>query len=343
MADASAAFLDSLFQKMMIDQEWSVRRPNGFTWWGYRLAQHVEVDPPVSHHGVETSTVRVWTDVVRDIDPSSDPTEVLGAFNMQQTMGAYVWNQDAGTISECCTAFVAEDNVGHIANLMTMAATLQNASAHTRAHTLAEICGGIPNTSGHPEHGERPTMDDLLNVPEQVIIPAGQQPSKFAGPAMENLLDFLTRNGIVGNTSQTALNCAVPFADPDTAAAMFAAALSGSDDGPPMSRIELLADVSHPGVGNGLLVLMWLPVSDERETIRRVANALNRSEAAGESLTPLLGAWCPAPTDKEGRRLAYCSFIPNLFARHGVIGDQILYLRNRSAYAAEWFAAHLAG
>lgn len=46
MTDIGLQMLDSLVDQMMIDEEWSVRRERGFTWWSYRLAQHVEVSPP---------------------------------------------------------------------------------------------------------------------------------------------------------------------------------------------------------------------------------------------------------------------------------------------------------
>jgi hypothetical protein len=50
-----------------------------------------------------------------------------------------------------------------------------------------------------------------------------------------------------------------------------------------------------------------------------------------------LGAWCLDPTSKDQPRPAFCSFIPNLIARDGMLENQVLYQRNRSAYAAAWF------
>ena len=47
MPDVGLRLLDSLYEQMMIDDQWALRRERGFTWWAYRLAQHVEVGPPV--------------------------------------------------------------------------------------------------------------------------------------------------------------------------------------------------------------------------------------------------------------------------------------------------------
>lgn len=337
MNHVGIAIRDSIYQKMMIDEQWSIRRPDGFTWWGYRLAQHVEIDTPEWDDSGDICAVRIWTDVAKDVDAASDPARIIGAFNMHQTLSAYVWDEWAGTITERCTAFVHKDNFGDIANLLAMAAVLQNSSAHTRAHTIAEMCGAVPDSTDHPSSGQRPEMDDLLHVPERLVVPEGRKPSRFAGPPIKMLLDFLTYQGIPGRTSETELNCVVPFADPQTAMAMTAPVMDGRGEGPPMSHVQILTDVAHPGVGNGALVLMSIPVSEAPEKVNEIANNLNTLESDWDSRVPLLGAWCPDPTSKDQTRLAFCSFIPNLVARDGMLENQVFYQRNRSAYTAYWF------
>ncbi|MBT6446529.1 MAG: hypothetical protein HOK58_16265, partial [Acidimicrobiaceae bacterium] len=44
--DAGLRAVEMLFEQMMIDEEWATRRPRGFTWWAYRLAQHIEAGEP---------------------------------------------------------------------------------------------------------------------------------------------------------------------------------------------------------------------------------------------------------------------------------------------------------
>lgn len=336
MTDVGIAILDGIYQKMMIDEQWSIRRPDGFTWWAYRLAQHVEIDTPDWDDSGDICAVRIWTDVAKDVDPTSDAARIIGGFNMHQTLSAYVWDEWAGTITERCTAYVHKDNFAAIANLLATAAVLQNSSAHTRAHTIAKMCGGVPDSTDHPSSGHRSEMDDLLNVPERLVVPEGRKPSRFAGPSMKQIQDFLVRQMIPGRVSDAELNCMVPFTDPKTAAAMMAAVMDGSGEGPPMSRVQILTDVAHPGVGNGALILMSLPALPEPEKINDWANRLNARESDGDSGVPLLGAWCLDPTSKDQPRLAFCSFIPNLIARNGMLESQVLYQRDRSAYASYW-------
>ncbi|AEF34618.1 hypothetical protein JDM601_0618 [Mycolicibacter sinensis] len=156
MNDVGIAILDSIYQKMMIGEQWSIHRPGGSIRWGYRLAQHVEIDTPAWDDRDSICTVRIWTDVAKDVDATSDPARIIDTFNMHQTLSAYVWDEWAGTITERCTALVHKDNFDGIANLLAMAAVLQNASAHTRARTIAQMCGGVPDATHHPSVPKMP-------------------------------------------------------------------------------------------------------------------------------------------------------------------------------------------
>lgn len=44
--DVGLEALDRIFDMLQIDEEWSVRRQRGFTWWSYRLAQHIDATEP---------------------------------------------------------------------------------------------------------------------------------------------------------------------------------------------------------------------------------------------------------------------------------------------------------
>jgi len=62
--DPGIVAVDSLFRDLMVDKEWSTRRDRGFTWWGYRLAQHVAASPRFQGpDGATASRLNVWTDL----------------------------------------------------------------------------------------------------------------------------------------------------------------------------------------------------------------------------------------------------------------------------------------
>lgn len=58
---------------------------------------------------------------------------------------------------------------------------------------------------------------------------------------------------------------------------------------------------------------MRLPVATAPERVALQANDLNRAEAQGDTLTMLLGAWCPDPNSDT--TLAYRSLVPNALPR----------------------------
>jgi hypothetical protein len=58
----------------------------------------------------DVCSARIWTEVVRDVDPATNPARVLGVVNAQATLNALVWDSAAATITEHCTATVHEEN-----------------------------------------------------------------------------------------------------------------------------------------------------------------------------------------------------------------------------------------
>ena len=213
--DVGTWMVDNLYQQLMIDEQWAVRRDRGFTWWGYRLPQHVEVALPEHDRGLDLCVVRIWTEVVRHVDVDSHPAAVLAQLNNQTTLSALVWDPQTATISDCCTVTVHQDNANWMNKILATAAALQNTAAHSRAHPLARACGGEPAQSEHPGSGLRPEMDDILNVAAEVIAPMGREPSRFAGDFCTEIEPFLVEHAgnkrWFGTVDATGATAEVPF------------------------------------------------------------------------------------------------------------------------------------
>lgn len=47
MDDVGTQILDAIYDQLKVEDEWALRRQRGFTWWSYRIAQHIDVSPPV--------------------------------------------------------------------------------------------------------------------------------------------------------------------------------------------------------------------------------------------------------------------------------------------------------
>lgn len=333
MTDVGLRVLDSLYEQLMIDEKWSIRRERGFTWWSYRLAQHVEVGEPVESQGLVVCVIRIWTEMVREVDPATNPATILGPFNAQTTLNATVWNMEAATISECCTAVIHDEIFGWMSKILATAAILQNASATNRARGFAEMCGGIPAASNHPSTGQRPNMDDILGVP-QVVVEEGRQPSRFTGAKMDGVGRFLVDMNFFGSADATGLTCEVPFFRNAPAALLSAE----RGDTLQTSLVQVLTDVSHPEAGNGVLMIMRLPLSPDPEAVGLLANQLNLVEAQGGSMAHMLGSWCPDPADPNGKTVAFCCFVPNMLARWVRVDNLVLNASIHSKFAAAYLS-----
>lgn len=326
MTDIGLRLLDSLYKQLMIDDEWAVRRERGFTWWSYRLAQHVEVSRPQWSIDRDVCSVRIWTEVVREVDASSEPALLLGAVNAYADLNALVWNPVEATITECCTAKVHDEIFPWMSKVLATAAVTQNTAAHSRAHQLAEMTGGIPAASDHPLNGQRPEMDDMLNLPEDVIVKEGAAPSRFGGEAWAAVDKYLNEVGYFGSVDETELTCEVPF----TGAAPAIAVSEAKDL--QTSLVQLFTGVPHPEEGNGLLGFMQLPVSADPDRVAEQANRLNLIESTGEPATNLLGAWCSKPNSPT--TIAFCQFVPNLLANLLRVENVVVYMASHSSFAA---------
>ena len=331
MIDVGLRLLDSLYEQMMIDDEWAVRRERGFTWWAFRLAQHVEVGPPVWSEDRFICSVRIWTEVVRDVEPAADPAGALAAINPSATLNALVWDPSTGTVNECCTATVHDEIFGWLSKVLSTAAVLQNTSAHSRAHQLAQAVGGVPAASNHPSGRTRKAMDDLLNVPEQVVAAEGAKPSQFIGSHFQRVEPFLRQMNFFGTADSDGLTCEVPFTGNTPAIALTAGQPAQT------SLVRMFTDAPHPYAGNGLLCLLQLPHRADPDKVATRANTLNLLESKGDTGTLLLGAWCPDPSSET--TLTFCSFVPNLLFRSVLVENLVSYMASHSRFAVGHLAS----
>ena len=317
----------------MIDDEWAVRRPRGFTWWSYRLAQHVEAVEPHWDDGVEISKIRVWTDVATGVDASRDPATWVAMTNAQQTLSALTWDPAQRIVSECCTAIVHEDNVGWVSKLLATAAVLQNTGAHSRARAVAEMLGAEPAVSAHPVSGERPEPDDILGVPQHVFAPAGEGTSAFVGALTQDLQAFLPQFNLLGFSDANGFTCELPFSGSMPVVATVGLAPPGAEhEKPETALLRIFPDIPHPQLGHGALLIMQLPVKFAKERVASAVNQLNLLEATGDVLTSLLGAWCPDVSNHAGDGVAFNAFLPSILAEPNLLENAILIQARRSRF-----------
>jgi hypothetical protein len=345
--DPGLVAVDLLYKQMMIDEAWSVRTDRGFIWWAYRLAQHVEASEPfIAPDGATACQVRIWTDIGADVTDAAKVPAIMAIANMSETMNAVVWDGTEHTISECCTSTVYADTVDSWLKVLSTAAVLQNCAAHSRAHGIVEALDARIAESNHPVSGQRPAMDDVLNVPAQLIAPEGTGASKFAGRYMEQIAASdspIATYFALSNGNADGFTGEIPYSGNRSVAELAATDVHVPAE---TALLQVITDQPHPQLGSGALITLKLPVTipeDSKESAAETANALNFLEAAskdtiqfangGSDRTTLLGAWCVDPTNGRGDSLAFVSFIPSILARAGLLENLCIYNAVRTSWA----------
>lgn len=323
--------VDALYQGAQMDDQWAVRSDRGYTWWPGDFAQHVHLGPVRSTPSGNECTLTVWTDLVTDVDPDTNPAKVLGLVNMRElAVNAVVWDQESATIKMFCSLSLNEGNTGSAARLIGLPSMLQNSMALALSERLASQCGGSRAVSSHPNTGSHADPDDL-RLFSTMVIGAGQEPSVFsrteAGKLlgqsrkswMSGLPTIAERLGCRGSGNDMAFTAEVPFASSDHPAC-----------------VEVFTTQPHPVWGNGAWVVLQLPLAPGTDEAFVLANALNAQEFdwAPPGLSTL-GAWSPDFLEADMDGLAFSTFVPNKLAGSGMLENLFIYAALRARFAAD--------
>ena len=203
--------------------------------------------------------------------------------NRLAALSAYVGDTATATVRLHAAVTITTENWPMARALALHAAALQVADAHAEAGELARVFGARVHATAHPERGRRPTPDEMLGVVE-VYQQRGQQPAPYTIEDIASLVHLEPRPWVLAANEPTRLVADLAFAE-----------------GQP-SRLELDASSTHPALGSGLQLRLWLPLEPDAA----IAQRLNANEAAQPDAHHL-GAWCLDPD----RGLGYASFIPS--------------------------------
>ena len=321
-----------LARDLLVDDEWIVWHDAGFTWWAYLLAQNVMLDGPFeATDGALGYTLRIWTDVVRDVKDEAVALDLLASANMYQTLSALVWHPQDRCIREMMSVLVYEDTAEDWAPRLALGAVLQNAAAVARSAELAEAVGGTIAVSSHPDSGVRQKPDEVLAASTATAIPDGMARSKFAGEILNGLVQFNPAPWLVANGDGSGFTAEFECMSAVTGAE----AGTGPDPSAPgTSLLQVFTDQPHPDIGSGALVVLRLLLDIPDDEVPSVTNFLNSSEI-DETRVPAIGAWCRNPFSDGG--VAHVIFLPSVLARHGILEN----IANYTAVRSRWVAAVL--
>jgi hypothetical protein len=174
-----------------------------------------------------------------------------------------------------------------------------------------------------------------------MIVPAGEEPSKFVGAQCSGIEGFLVELAETkwwyGNADAEGATVEVPFTGHRPATFQDR---SSADARLETALVQVFTDIPHPEFGNGALLVTRLPVSPGAHQAVRLANDLNLAESVGgHDVPPLFGAWAPDPFSNEDDGLAFVSFLPNFLAMGGILNNWTVYQATRAQFARRFLDA----
>ena len=317
----------AIFQRLQIDDEWSVWDANGFTWWGHRFAQRVWTDDGRESHGVRVYRVSAETEFVETGGTEPDLT-FLKVWLTGAILTGLVHDPRSGTIRSRLAAVVHQETVAWVSELLSHATLLQVAEIEMMGEALAGALGLTPARSAHPTAGARATLDDIFAAVNDAIVPAGQLPS------------FWARNPREFTGAVALLNGAPHFRARQGVAMAGEAGLSaeigvGTNPGPAIrggqsALIQVEADERHPWLGSGARFTLTMPFRPPATNPALACMTLNRIEHDQGGDARGLGSWCVSPVNGM---LSHVAFLPNLLYKPGLVVQLAMSVGLRAIWA----------
>lgn len=163
----------------------------------------------------------------------------------------------------------------------------------------------------------------MLGVEGESFIPEGKQHSRWAGTGeFEQIIENWGRTeSTFGNADETGLTIEASF---------------GADS----CLLSLYTDQPHPRLGNGLLMVVKLPILWEQNEANAQANDLNFWEARNwtNARVPFVGNWSSSEVSEDMYCVTYTSFIPNILYQSGLAENIALWGLSRARCVREtWY------
>jgi hypothetical protein len=316
MSDIGLQIINDLARSLITGRRWLRTVERGFRWWPGPLAQTCWAEPCFEDKGLSIARIHIRTDFLADVPLEAALLTQLGLLMRDAGMSGLLHDPSRpGRFQLAASVYVHEQTRPWLTQVISLVVACQAAEAHVMADELADILGGRADHSDHPSAGPRPTLDPLTEVLEQKVAPDGRRPSRFRGGDMQEALCWLRQTPFLSNGDTESFVSEFPF-------------------GHQTALLRVDATTSNPRVGNGLMMLLTLPVGETDPDDPRGARSaleLNCRELTEDTHAHFLGSWCPT---EEG--LCFVTFFPNTFA--AISPGSVATLVQGSMFRARWAA-----
>ncbi len=309
MYDLAPELFNRLDVVLRPDARWRLRDERSLTWWPCALRQRIQALEPADDRGVPATRLIAVTPLARDLADVQHALLMAASANQAATLSAVMVDVADASVGLALAASVRPKARVWLLPLLADAVALQVAvAANASIDEMAAGFGGRPDVAPHPEAGQRTGAHQILEMVERAQrdgLTTVRMPESDFRRSVGDLLDL----GIPAAADGTRLEVGV-----------MAPALGGD------ARV-VIECATHPGFGNGLLVLVETPLGVAPADGPAIANELNRAELVDRTGGLAFGAWTPAAVgDVAG--LARVMFLPNLLLPRAPEADRRARLVN---------------
>ncbi|TGD72182.1 hypothetical protein E4634_16070 [Mangrovimicrobium sediminis] len=332
--DIGYQFVRELAAFWAITDDRAVWYSDGFDWWPGSHRLSVRVSEGIEIDGNTNFKVTLRTELLESVHSENDQLPSILRVIMNGAPSYTVDHLDSDCraamgvgpgerpIALVSTVYIREDNLAWTPRFIAGTGILQAYDAQRLAVAMAEQLGVKPAVSG-PNGPPLATVDESLFAIEHHFVPAGQEPSRWAGSGeFEEIAERLPEDQFFVNADKTGLSLELAF---------------GSDT----ALIELHTSQPHPVLGHGLLTTLKLPFEVDGEySLEPCFYA--QMEVMNDAPLPLLGSWTIWERGESRWVMAYSSFIPNIIHQPNLALNQALWMIGRARWVKDKFFPEMA-
>jgi len=325
--------LDYIQRVLGIDREWSVRAERRLDWWPHTYRQTIVAESVIEHQGFIVTPFTCRTEILESMPESTRLYEALSQINQFASLASLTYDPDTKTVASTSRLYV---HIGStwLAQFLQAAAGVQLHQSEQLGPFWEQQLGGRFIRSAHPTSGLREKPDEITNVVESLLAPAGALDSPFQG--LMDAVDSLPHPWSTLERSKDRLAAEIPFRDSVPLEERTA-------KGEPVTTavLKVTTDETHPELGRGLAVMLVLPLPAKEGVDYMATNSLNLLEAGGaialqawkaglaNLMAPYLGSWLGQDV------LQYRTFVPALLAQSRDAGWRTQMIHTFMLYATE--------
>jgi hypothetical protein len=213
------------------------------------------------------------------------------------------------------SAYVYDDTVEWISGFLARMSIMQPINAEILSRGEKLVGSGTPALVNG---SIRPTVNGVLNIHRDLLIPEGKEPSRWTGS--EEFEAYIEERGksdiCFGFSNQDGMSFETPF---------------GSNS----ALVKFNADQSDRQLGNGLTIETHIPLTSDLHEVCEHAAWLNYYESVLWTDFPQFGRWHPLMVSEEQASLVHTIFIPNAYFRDGLVVNFALWAIARVGWTRE--------